>query len=222
MIQKSSNSAAAGPSPDKDIPMPATEHTAPPDADDDGSLVQGKFVILAIVGLAVAASALSWFYYARLQERPLALWGSRAAELMLLRPMARAYRLAPAPGELPAGATHDGGGAHRPLAIAGERFTMTDDRDISRAPGFSHIRQSLIHDRSFAWDDGPCESSPRWEYAIAFAEGNESAIVAFAFNCQRAALADTNRTASIRPVAAAIEEFLREQFPGEPAPSAAK
>jgi len=174
-------------------------------------MVAGKVVILAIVFFAVGASIVSWIYYARLQARPLALWGSRAAELMLRAPMARAYRLVPAAD----GLDQEGTGAGRQLAIAGERFVATDEHDISHAPGFSHIRQCLIHDRSFAWDEPQSERPSRWEFAIEFDDRGETTTVAFAFDTGRAALAGADRTVSVRPVAGAIEGFLREQFPAE-------
>jgi hypothetical protein len=183
---------------------------------DGGPMVAGKVVIVAIVIFAVGASIVSWIYYARLQQRPLALWGSRPAELMLRAPTARAYRLVPAtdaPGQ-------DNASGAQEFAVAGERFIAADEHDVSHAPGFSHIRQSLIHDRSFVWDEAVSERQSRWEYAIAFSGASDTATVAFAFDSGRASLVGTDRIASIRPVAAAIENFLREQFPAEEAAAA--
>ena len=47
------------------------------DSAGDSQFVQGKWVILAVLGLAVGASVVSWIYYARLQRRPIELWGPR-------------------------------------------------------------------------------------------------------------------------------------------------
>ncbi len=193
-----------------DSAMSAPDPYGPPD--EAGHLVQGKWVILGVVGLSLAASMASWVYYARLQERPLALWGVRPAEMMLRAPMARAFRLvgADTAREPPA---IDGRG--REFTIAGQRYLAVAERDISQAKGFSHIRNSLIHDRSFVWDEEPCEISPQWAYVIQFVEGNEQAAVALAFNCPRTALTNNDRMVSIRPVAAEIEDFLHEQFPAD-------
>ncbi len=196
---------------------PPDSNSLDPPADDAG--VQGKYVILAVLALAVGASAISWFYYARLQQRPIELWGSRAAELMLRAPAARAYRLTSAgatgqQAEAEASSSHETTDATgRKVQVAGESLLAIDERDVSQAPGFSHIRQSLIHDRSFAWEAEPGGEPPRWEYAIEFQENGDKAMVAFAPNCGRAALVGRDRTVSIRPVSAAILDFLVEQYP---------
>ncbi len=190
--------------------MLSNHQDAPP---NEESLIQGKWVILAIVALALGSAAVSWVYYARLQERPLALWGSEAGTLILRATEGRAYRIAPAASR--EGTEPDDSPARIRFTIGGQLFTAIDERDVSRAPGFSHIRQSLIHDRSFAWEDGACDEAPQWNYALEFSEAGHTVWLAFAFNCPRAALANSDHTASIRPVAAAIEAFLREQFPAD-------
>jgi len=194
-------------------------------------MVPGYVVIIAIVVLAVGASSFSWFYYRRLQERPLALWGSRAAELMLRAPVARLYRLSPveneeatgeiAPPDAAKGRAANNATVTRVFTIGGERYAALDERDISRAPGFSHIRQGLIHDRSFAWDELADAAPRQWEYAIEFEGPGSAAVVAFDFRAARATLVGGERSVSIRPVGAAIQVFLREQFPETgPAPAA--
>jgi hypothetical protein len=189
---------------------PATEPYGPPD--DGAHLVQGKWVILGVVGLSFLAASASWFYYARLQERPLALWGIRPAEMMLRAPAAKAYRIVSA-AEAPQ--TNNAEQPAAEFSVAGERYVAVAERDISQANGFSHIRNSLIHDRSFVWDEAPCEIAPQWTYVIQFIDGDERTAVVLAFDCPRAAPADTDRIVSIRPVAAEIDDFLHEQFPAE-------
>ena len=54
-----------------------------------------------------------------------------------------------------------------------------------------------------------------WTHVIQFVDGEERVAVVLAFDGPRAALAETDRTVSIRPVAAEIEDFLNEQFPAE-------
>jgi hypothetical protein len=207
---------------------------APPTLADNGPMVSGKVVILGVFGFSVAAAFVSWIYYARLQERPLALWGSPAAELILRAPTARAYRLAVAPDAVEPKTTEPTtigpDGAHRQFVIDGQRYMATAERDVSQARGFSHIRQGLVHDRSFAWDEPPGDQPPDWEYAIEFDEAGRTAVVAFADHAVRAALVDGDqagsnstspaRTVSTRPVAGAIDAFLAEQFPSEPSTTA--
>ena len=136
-----------------------------------GPMVAGKVVILGLLLFAVAASVVSWVYYARLQARPIALWGSRAAELMLRAPTVRCFRLRPAAEN----SDQSAGGAAREITIAGERYSCTDERDISQARGVSHIRQGLIHDRSFAWDEPASSGEKHWAFAIEFDAGGDRA-----------------------------------------------
>lgn len=195
---------------------PAEYPSRPPD--DGANLVQGKWVILSVLGFSIVAAMASWFYYARLQERPLALWGVRPAEMMLRAPAARAFRIVPAVDAVPIE------GAESPaleFSVAGQRYRAVAERDISQANGFSHIRNSLIHDRSFVWDEAPCEAPPQWTHVVQFVDGEDQVAILLAFNCPRAALAGTDRTVSIRPVAAEIEDFLHEQFPTETRPDTA-
>jgi hypothetical protein len=188
-----------------------------------GPMVQGKVAILAIAFLGVAASVGSCVYYARLQQRPLALWGSEPARLMLRAPTVLAYNLAPASDQEKAAPSDL-------IEIDGQRFRLVNQRDVSRAPGFSHIRQSFVHDASFTWDAAPDDCQPTWTHALRFVEGDSSATVVLAFDCQRAALATADpaakdnptvvdlkaHSASIKPVSKAIQDFFAQYEPKAP------
>ncbi len=192
--------------------QPSTDRAAAP---DEGPTISGKAAILSIVMLAVIGSVGSWFYYARLQQRPLALWGSRSAALMLRAPVARALRLAPAPTSAVEG--------QRVLEVAGQRLAVIAERDVSQARGFSHIRNSFVHDASFGWDDPPRDCQPAFNDALEFVDGDDSVIVALSFDCAVALRVGGDRHISIRPVAAEIKSFIDEQFPAaEPAPQPAE
>jgi hypothetical protein len=188
-----------------------------------GPMIQGKVAILAIAFLGVAASVGSCVYYARLQQRPLALWGPESARLMLQAPKALAYRLETEtdPEKTP---------PTDAIKIGDQRFRLVDQRDVSRAPGFSHIRQSFVHDASFDWDAKLDDCQPSWTHALRFVDGDASATVVLAFDCQRAALAIIDpaaqdksavadlkaHSASIKPVVAPIQEFFAQFEPKAP------
>jgi|GEM_PF-4768162 len=210
-----------------------------------GPMVQGKIAILAIVLLGVAASIGSCVYYARLQQRPLALWGSEPARLMLRAPKAVQYTVEPV-GEQGVNQPADAQASDAPVVyLQGKAWRLIDEREVTRAAGFSHIRQSFVHDASFDWDAAQGDCQPDWTHALRFVEGERTATILFAFNCGRAALAsevatateatktgDSNaaqppaRSASIRPVAGAIEQFMVGKItrppPAEPKGDAAE
>src|SRR5262249_30626463 len=104
----------------------------------------------------------------------------------------------------------------RVLNIGGARVAVIAERDVSQAPGFSHIRNSFVHDASFDWDETPA-SNPHYDSAIEFLCEDRGVVVALSFNEGCAQVVGSDRRVSMRPVAAEIESFVHEQFPKQPA-----
>ena len=144
-----------------------TTHAA---ADDEAGLVSGRWAILAVVVVALAGSVGGFWYHASLQRRPLAFWGTATARLILQAPKVDALWLAPTL----ASAAAEG---DETLARGDERWAIVEVADISRAPGLSHLRQALVHDRSFVWNDAARRAVPRWDRALRFGEGANVAVV---------------------------------------------
>ncbi|MEX2121920.1 MAG: hypothetical protein WD847_20235 [Pirellulales bacterium] len=167
--------------------------------------IEGRHAIIAVLLLGVAGAIGSWFYYARLQRPALELWGSHNAELMLRAPSAEALLLAPRNGKASAGSSDQ-------VIISGQTYRVARRADVSQAPGFSHIRNSLLDERSFGWSDVAGDCQPGWRHALRFRRGNETATLAFALNCSRARLIETGAEVSIRPIAEALRHFFDEQF----------
>ncbi|MEX0713348.1 MAG: hypothetical protein WD278_13415 [Pirellulales bacterium] len=172
--------------------------------------VEGRHAIIAVLLLGVAGAIGSWFYYARLQRPALELWGSHNAELMLRAPLAEALLLAPRNGKAPAGSSDQ-------VIIAGQTYRVAQRVSVGDAPGFSHIRNSLLHEASFGWTDVPGDCRPRWRHALRFTRANKTATLAFAPNCSRARLIETGAEISIQPIAEALRQFFDEQFAQPPA-----
>jgi hypothetical protein len=91
----------------------------------------------------------------------------------------------------------------------------TDRIDVSHAPGFLHLRHSLIGDNSFDWSVP--EMSPRatWTYGLHFVDGDRTATLLISDDFHQAMLAETGARASIAPIASAIEELFNEQMKNE-------
>jgi hypothetical protein len=175
----------------------------------------GKYAIATIVLLGVAAAVYSQIFNARLQRRALDLWGKRNAELMVNGPLANALLLGPAD------AKGDGAELER-LMVGGEHFTVLAEKDAATKPGFSHLRQSLVNERSFDWSAEIEACRPRWKYALEFSDGNHAIMLLIAPNCGFVRLTETGATASMQPVMKGIVEFMQEQFPEKPEPPPAK
>lgn len=163
----------------------------------------------------MAASFGSWYYYATLQRRPLALWGHEAADLMMHAPRVTVYRLAPleqdkqAAGSPPA---EESANAGERLQVGDQNLRVVERRDISGTRGLSHIRQGIIHDRSFDWNESLAEETPHWDYALEFTDGDRSTVVVFALAQHWMQAAAGDRGVSIRPISEEVKSFLAEQF----------
>ncbi|HEY5314086.1 MAG TPA: hypothetical protein VIK18_16260 [Pirellulales bacterium] len=172
----------------------------------EGRTIPGKYAILTILLLGVAAAVYSQMFYARLQRRPIELWGRYNAELMMNAPLVNAMLLAPTDAT--------GGAAHlERLMVGGEHLSVLAEKDVTLQPGFSHVRQSLVNDNSFDWSSADKACKPEWKYALEFSNGDRTALLLIAPNCGLARLTDTGATGAMQPVMPGIERFMREQFP---------
>jgi len=173
--------------------------------------VSGKYTILFIIGVGVASAIGSQWYYHHLQQRPLALWGLGEANLMLNAPLTNALLLVPVdkvpPGTLPAGEVRER------IMVGKERWIVLKRKDVTNAPGFSHVRACLVDDESFDWNTKGGDCQPQWIYGLEFNDVEAMVMVLFAPNCERATLVDTGASASMRPVMPGIVRFMKEQFP---------
>jgi hypothetical protein len=170
----------------------------------------GRYAVLFIVGVGIASAIGSqWFYY-HLQQRPLALWGSGEAKVMLNAPLANALLLVAAdkvpPGKLPAGEVRER------ITVGKEHWVVLKRKDVTMAPGFSHVRACLVSDESFDWNSPTGACQPQWTYGLEFDDVDAMVMVLFAPNCERAMLVDTGASASMRPVMPGIVRFMKEQF----------
>lgn len=172
----------------------------------------GQRLVAGMFALGFLGAAVSWWYYQQLQRRPLELWGTDSAALMMRAPRATALKLAPAGDEPP----DNGPSTGESLAFDGQRWTISERRDVSQARGFSHIRHSLVHGRSFAWDDPPDDRHPQWTYGLEFTEGDRTATLLFDFDLGQAILLERGARVSIQPIVAGLDPFFREQFARPP------
>lgn len=190
---------------------------APPQS----TVASGKYAIVVIGVLAVSmASAAIWYQY-RLQHRPLEYWGSGTATLLLSAPQVEALLLAPM--EQPAGTEAPTAGNAAETINADERtWRIVARREISRAPGFSHVRRSLMMGGSYDWSAPEPATPVDWHYALVFrgaAPYGEETIVLFTADgsrlseCSPLTKDRSGHSVSVGPVAGALKSFLAEQFP---------
>lgn len=175
--------------------------------------ISGKWVILAMLGLGLAASAGAIWYYAQVQHRVLKLWGPQYGALIVNAPSAELVWLEPATSPAP-----DGGQAL--LALEGVSYRAVASRDVSRSPGIVRLRGSLIYDATYTWNPVAENEPARWAFALRFVDRDQHATLAFAPNLNRVLLIETGTTAPLafreksgEPVVRDFERFVAEQKP---------
>lgn len=184
-----------------------------------GPVASGKYAIVTIAILAVTLAGAAVYYQYRLQHRPLEFWGTGTATLLLTAPKVEALMLEPLAAAT--GETTD------KLTADDRTWRIAARREISAAPGFSHVRRSLILGGSYDWN-APLPTKPiDWHYALVFRgavpDGKET-VVLFTADCDLLAPCEplandgSGHTVNVRPVAAGLRAFLEEQFASQQAP----
>lgn len=176
--------------------------------------LEGRYVVVFLALLGVAAGLVSWGYYAQLQRRPMEFWGPDGAKLLMRALDVSAQKLVPLK-ELPEGTK-----AINIYSFGGQRWAAVEVRDISHAGGIGIMRQTLMNSNSYAWSESADECQPQWQYALQFfePETQQSTMLFLSLDCPRAMLFEKQESVSIRPSAKALRTFLEDQFKNEEKP----
>jgi len=139
-------------------------------ADNRGSIASsGRLVVLAMVGLAIAAAIFAWWWNFERGQRALALYGPQTATLIR---KARTVEIFVPPSAKDRSSPGSNGEAARPT---------TRQIDISRAPGLLNARTSLLDDASYAWKKDATQSSAGDYVLIRFVDDNDQAMLRIDF-----------------------------------------
>lgn len=211
-----------------------------PKQDVPAATQAGKIAILSVVALSLAGSVGAWLYHRDQQRRPLELWGTRPARLIIQGTQATAMQLGKVDAALPSAS-----GA-RTVQVDGQTFEVLGSQVIFKSPGvnspglsspgFSYFRQCLLYDSSFDWNVKSAGQPRDWQFAVEFLGEEGKTTVLYKLwdesgdetsgGAKTAAghawvrLIDGKEAACIDPVNAGILRFLREQWPAKPASTA--
>jgi hypothetical protein len=163
-------------------------------------LVEGKYVLLAVLAIGIAGAGGGWWYHQSLQRRPLKLWGRDAARLILQAPDVEFCQLQPAADQ----------SQPATIFIDEKSYEVHGCRNVARRPGFLHLRHSLMNDYSFDWSDSPVRLM-RCKYLLRFRDGEKTATLAVADDYEYAKLLETGATGSIRPIASGMADVLSQE-----------
>lgn len=159
-------------------------------------MASGKLVILAIMTVAVAAAGFAWWYQYQRGRESLAYWGSEGAYLIHHAPNVELLKLGRSEKT-----------ANQETVLGATVLTV---RELSQVPGLTHARQALITDASFDWQASP-HTSPTWEYALRFREGERSLTIAFDLTAGYAQSLNQERPIRLVPTfSQGLQKFLAD------------
>jgi hypothetical protein len=152
---------------------------------------RGKYIVLAVLLLAVLLAVGNMAYQTWSARRAIAHWGHDAAQLILTAPRVDVLRLRSSSLPLDAAATVD----------------------ATHARGLLHVRRGLVNDALYAWDSPPV--NPTWHYALRFRDGDAECTLLLDSQClTMAAFDNPDRPLSIRrneSGASPLLKFIEEQ-----------
>lgn len=166
-------------------------------ADAPPRLIDGKYVLIAVLALGLAGAGGGWWYQHRLQRRPLELWGRDAARLILHASEVDFCRLRQTPGASHATA----------VVLDGQSYLAEDCQSVAGRPGLVHLRHSLLTDFSFDWSDR-VSGAKSWQFLLRFRDGQRTASLALADDFRYARLLESGAGACIQPIASGVKSVL--------------
>jgi hypothetical protein len=154
--------------------------------------VSGKLVIVCIITVALAAAGASWWFRFNSTNRAAKFWGPVGSRLI---------RDAP-----------------RVVLIRSYLVEEPKSRDISNAPGITHLRNALLEDRSFRWSQG-VDAAPKsggWKLEFSNPATTDRLTIHFTTDCRGAMVpSDLPKRAivSTEPISTGLREIFEELFP---------
>jgi hypothetical protein len=173
-----------------------------------GDATFGRRAVAGILLIGLVAAAFGWWWNVQRGKRCMAFWGTAAAQRIRLGPQVTVAQLMPAD----AAAEYAGKPGH--VLVLGTEWQLVNEKDISKAPGLIHARNSLLEDASFAWEKNPADP-PRFGYLVRFAEGEQTTTAICDVQSGVLVHLETARTAVLTPFTAKAWRRVLERHLGE-------
>lgn len=161
--------------------------------------------MVAILGLAVALGAVSWWYRFESAHRATEFWGPVAAELIAEPSQVLGLKLEPI--------------SRRQMKVvegdvltlgAGSYYEIKVSKDLTDAPGMVHLRHALLTDSNYLWMQRP-EDPDAWRWMLKFSR--DSRYILILFSEDLATLGKSTDASSVRAISCQpMAETLREYF----------
>lgn len=152
----------------------------------------GKLVIIGILVVALVSAATSWWFRYKATHQAAEFWGPAAARLIRDAPHVSLERLVVSMAPI--------------------------SRDISAAPGITHLRNALLEDRSFKWGQ-KLEAAPKrggWKLTFSDPASGEQLPIILTTDCRGAVVGGDGperRVVSTEPISKGLIKVFAEHFP---------
>lgn len=170
---------------------------------------RGKFVILGILAVAVAASCFAVYYQYRAQDHAMDLWGKTSARLIAEGPQVEVLLL----GDEADAELEESENAPPRVASGDMAWEVAASKDAVGARGTANVRRALVMDTTYDWDVAEAPPQPDWKYAMTFSDGRDWATVLFDFDSGQVALTGSRKTGRLNRMAADdLAQYFAEQL----------
>jgi hypothetical protein len=168
--------------------------------------ISGKYVILAVVTVALTGALASWFFRYNATQHAAEFWGPEAARLIRDAPVVEFWQN-PSPSTV--------------IRSAAPLVGREDLRDISSARGLVHLRTALIEDRSFDWPAKQIRSDVQWTHGLRFRADTQGVLLMFSPDLKWIRTGNAATMLSCEPIAHGLREMF-DEFSAKPADDAAE
>jgi hypothetical protein len=155
--------------------------------------ISGKLIIVGIVAVALIAAVFSWVFRYNATHRAAEFWGPKGTRLIRDAPRVSLNKV--------------------------YMSSVSKTRDISKAPGITHLRNALLEDRSFEWE-GKRERVPihdyQWMLTFSDPTRGETLSILFSSDCHGAGMGRggiKGRGVSTEPISKGLCEVFTEYMP---------
>jgi len=163
----------------------------------------GKLVIVLMLGVGLTAAGFTLWYHIRSGAQAMRYWGPDQALLIAQASRVEVRRLEPA---------SDRTSQSEPtLSYFGRPLRVVEVAEATRARGLTNIRQTLLLDESFEWDQPLVANDLAWHCCLRFSDGTERLDILISEDGRAVVGAGLPRALAVEPeVASTLRSFTEE------------
>jgi len=169
---------------------------------------QGKIIVGIAILLGISAGLAGYWWNYRVGHRAMQFWGQENARLIRLAPKVELLRFVITAPALP-------NNADKQLTLSGYNLVVTESHDLSQARGLIHLRNALLSDDQFQWEQPLGEKAqhlPRFGLRFSDADGKSVLVFIVELPSEKLAGYDEKRVL-LGPLAKSLEQFLARELP---------